>query len=194
MQLAADEIIAMVEGAGIHLRPTLRAAARLDRRHGGFDTIARALADGNVTILQDVIREGAGDHAAIASIMAPPLFPKLDQLCDQAIAFIFALCQADQVADKLQQETDQTQRITFAEYHAKLFRIATGWLGWTPEQAWGSTPAEIAEAYEGRVEMLKAIFGGASDREMVSEPDTTRDEAGWAELKALALMGGNRAG
>jgi len=31
----------------------------------------------------------------------------------------------------------------------------------TPETAWNATPNEIAEAYQGRLDMLKAIYGAA---------------------------------
>src|SRR5690606_40333271 len=41
---------------------------------------------------------------------------------------------------------------------AQLFSIATGWLGWTPEEAWNATPAEIIAAKGGRTEMIVEIL------------------------------------
>lgn len=38
-----------------------------------------------------------------------------------------------------------------------------GWLGWTPEQAFNASIPDILTAYEGRMDMLKAIFGGSED-------------------------------
>ncbi|MEA2897358.1 MAG: hypothetical protein QOJ84_2973 [Bradyrhizobium sp.] len=64
------------------------------------------------------------------------------------------------------------ERIPFAEYHTRLFRLATGWLGWTPADAWEATAAEITEAYKGRRELLSAMFGsGKSDETIISKPD-----------------------
>ena len=63
-------------------------------------------------------------------------------------------------------------RITFAEHHARLYRIATGWLGWEPATAWSSTASEIIEAYAGRVELLTAIFGDGGAK---SEDAPTHD-------------------
>lgn len=37
-----------------------------------------------------------------------------------------------------------------------------GWLGWTEHQALATDVNAIAVAYEGRVDMLKAIFGDGS--------------------------------
>ena len=51
MRLAADEITISIGNEMIYLKPTLRAAFRLERRHGGFDKIAKAIAAGNVTIM-----------------------------------------------------------------------------------------------------------------------------------------------
>lgn len=49
--------------------------------------------------------------------------------------------------------------MTFEEYLEWLFKIGAGWLGWPPAVVLGSTLREIRLAYEGKVEMLKAIHG-----------------------------------
>jgi hypothetical protein len=54
--------------------------------------------------------------------------------------------------------------VTISEHLNGLYRTGTGWLGWTPAETLDSTPAEIIEAYKGRMEMLKAIFGGGEDK------------------------------
>src|SRR5690606_7398101 len=53
--------------------------------------------------------------------------------------------------------------IPWGEAIQNLYRVATGWLGWTPETAWSATPAEITEATAGHVERLVAIHGTADD-------------------------------
>jgi hypothetical protein len=50
-------------------------------------------------------------------------------------------------------------------YISWLFEIATGWLGWSPAEAYAATIAEIRLAHRGRISLLKAIFGGKSDED-----------------------------
>ena len=57
--------------------------------------------------------------------------------------------------------------VPWREAYRDLYRFATGWLHWSPHQAWNATPAEITEALTAHMEMLKAIHGSAED-----EPDT----------------------
>ncbi|MGJ3264873.1 MAG: hypothetical protein ACFE0R_16730 [Salinarimonas sp.] len=52
-------------------------------------------------------------------------------------------------------------REPLAKHHERLFAIATGWLGWTPDVAWHATPREIMAAFKGRCDLLAAIFGSA---------------------------------
>jgi len=49
--------------------------------------------------------------------------------------------------------------VTFGEYLEWLFKVGTGWLGWPPAVVLGSTMRELRLAYEGKVDMLKAIYG-----------------------------------
>ncbi|WP_454917283.1 hypothetical protein [Xanthobacter sediminis] len=51
--------------------------------------------------------------------------------------------------------------MSLAEYHAWLFKTATGWLGWTPAEALAAPMPMIEAAFDGRVDLLRAIFGGA---------------------------------
>jgi hypothetical protein len=62
-----------------------------------------------------------------------------------------------------------------------------GWMGWSEEQALRSDVNAIQVAYEGRCDMLKAIFGGEDD----DEP-RTGDKAGPPMTPELfdAMFGG----
>lgn len=51
--------------------------------------------------------------------------------------------------------------MTFEEYLEWLFKVGTGWLGWPPPIVLGSTLRELRLAYEGKIDMLKAIHGSA---------------------------------
>ncbi len=45
------------------------------------------------------------------------------------------------------------------DYLSDLYKIGTGWLGWTPDVTLGATVAQIIVAYEGKMDMLRAIHG-----------------------------------
>lgn len=50
------------------------------------------------------------------------------------------------------------------DYHAWLYKVATGWLGWLPQDAYNSDMADIETAHAGRIDMLKAIFGSGDGK------------------------------
>jgi len=77
--------------------------------------------------------------------------------------------------------------LTFAEFHKQLFQIATGWLGWSPGQAWEATASEILLAYEGHIEKLRAIHGGSAEEEWTPESaeEARLDRAGLQRLKGM---------
>lgn len=174
MRLAPDPISIKIGGEGFTLSPSLRAAMRIARKHGDYQTALKAVLDGNLTGITDLIREGgAGDVDLIAAIKVNGLGRILDALIGPLSEFILALAGYD--PDAPASTTPTGPVIPFAEYHAQLFKIATGWLGWSPAQAWAATPAEIEAAFNGRADMLKAIFGGA-DAEQPTEPPTYTPE------------------
>jgi hypothetical protein len=187
MRLGAGDIQVTVGTMKPRLRPSLRAAFRLEQRHDGFDKLIRAIADGDWRVMSDVIAESSEprvqDYELVRAIAGIPLKEVLPSLNEPLLSHVFALAGID--PDK-QGEPSKGERITFADYHAKLYRIATGWLGWTPKEAWAATPAEIEEAYAGRMEMLRAIFGSADKgADFVPEkPDKAKlDRDGLATLK-----------
>lgn len=53
--------------------------------------------------------------------------------------------------------------MSLEEYASGLVSIATGWLGWKFDEAIRMDCLAIAIAYEGRCDMLKAIFGGEDE-------------------------------
>lgn len=189
MGLADDEITLRIEGEEIVLRPSLRAAFRLERRYAGFDQLLRQVADGSLHVLIDVV-ETCAEHPTF-------LRHDLDRFLDGGlvqiealklpiVTLIFGLAGIDPDAKDEDQEEQKNQakdRISFAKHHEKLFRIATGWLGWTPSEAWNATPAEIMAAFEGRIELLTSIFGSSEKADTKSENVTLDD-------KLRLVMGG----
>jgi hypothetical protein len=168
MQLA-DETTIEFGHEVIRLRASLRAAFRLDRRYG-FDTLVRSIIDGNLTVIADVIRECAVSPTALPNFLddleTMPLHIGIDRIRDPLIAHVMALAGADGDGDAAEHGAE---RIPFPEYFTTLFRLATGWLGWSPAVAWDATPAEITEAYKGKLKYLEATLGSGT---ATDEPNT----------------------
>lgn len=168
MRLADYEITVAIGGEAIHLRPTLRAAFRLERRYEGFEAIVKAIMDGNFTVIADVIRECSDRFTTAAAVLsaigAQPLAKVIADLTAPVLAHVASLMGIDSDASE---QPASGKRITFLEYHTRLFQIATGHLGWPPDAAWNATPAEIIEASKGRnrfiTDLLAAIFGSNSE-------------------------------
>lgn len=177
MQLATDTITIEARGHTIALRPSLRAATRLARRHGSFAPLLRGILDGHVGIITDLIREGGsvGDDRLLDTLETDGLAVMLDLLTNPLMQFVLALAGYDD--SNVEEPTDQAaEPIAFDDYHKRLFGIATGWLGWTPEVAWNATPAEIVAAHQGRVEMLKAIYGSGDQAKAPAKPEKLSDK------------------
>jgi hypothetical protein len=166
-QLAEDEITITIGHEVIYLRPSLRAALRLERQFGGFDKIIAGILAGNVTLLATILRESATYNSGIPDLIEEiglkPLHIGLGVLTGPLLAHVYRLAGIDLTTPQTTQDT-APGRIEWAEHHERLFSIATGWLGWTPSQAYEATPNEIMCAYRGKVEMLRAIYGSAEDK------------------------------
>lgn len=189
MRLAEDEITIRVGRDTVYLRPTLRAALRLERRFG-FPKLLSAIADGHVGIMAEIIREGSAYTTDIPNmldaIVTNGVQISLEILTLPLFSFVASLVGADE-SDAGEAETGP--RVTFAEGHEHLFRIATGWLGWTPDTAWNATRAEILAAHKGRVEMLQAIYGAP---EKPAGSPATADERLKGALDAIGARVGVR--
>ena len=100
----------------------------------------------------------------------------LEPVCGKLILFVLNCAGID--PDLQVTANSDPSTVTFAEHLTNLYGIATGWLGWTPQVALDSTPAEITEAYKGRLEMLRAIFGASDDADKpapTKKPKTADD-------------------
>jgi hypothetical protein len=186
MRLATEITIAL-GGETIALSPTLRAAFHLEQRHSGFEKVIKGIMDGSLTMIADVIAESCDRFrsatAVVAALGAQPIGAVMQTLTAPVLKHVFGLMGIDEEA-KPQRETGE--RLTFAEYHTRLFQIATGHLGWTPDAAWNATPAEIIEASKGRnnfiTDLLTTIFGSGKGTVTSSPDGEALDREG---LKAL---------
>jgi len=183
MALADDEINLTFDGERLTLRPTLRAAMRLERAFGGFDKILAAVADQNVTMMAALIEECGGASSSLLDFLnndrRQPMAYKLGALVEPLMALLMALAGVE--PSELDTPDADGARISYAEHHAQLFKIATGWLGWSPADAWNATPSEIKAAYAGRVELLQAVFGSTEGK-----PAPMSEDALAAFLRARA--------
>ena len=180
----AEMITFKVGKSPINLRASLRAATNMESKYG-FEQLFYACADGNLSVLADVIEISSDNRGFLKSIVDIPLIEVMPPLLENLPSHILALAGVD--PDK-KVESQGGASIPFAEYHAKLFRIGTGWLGWSPEQTWNATPSEILEAYSGHLEMLRAVHGGAeAEQSNPAAPDNAAfDRKGLHGLKSLS--------
>jgi hypothetical protein len=197
MRLPADHIAIAVGGERVRLRPTLRAAVTLDARFGGLHLAIAAVLDGSITALADVVEATSEGRSTIPDVLRSleemPLRKGIEAFTDPVLNVLCAFVGRDNETDR---KPETGKPVTFAEYHERLFEIATGWLGWAPDTAWCATPSEILAAYRGKLEMLQAIYGSGKepDDDPRSALDHTDDDIaeGWATLRTMAASGENR--
>lgn len=184
--LADSEITITFDGERIVLRPSLRAAMRLERRFDGFDNLIRGIVEQNTGVMSALIEECAEyPRNSLTDFLdydaRQPLACKLASLVEPLMALVMALAGVDY--EDIDVVTDSDDRVAYADHFERLFKLATGWLGWSPDQAWNATPGEIKAAYEGRLDLLKSIFGAGE-----KEKPKANDEAAFvAFMRARAV-------
>lgn len=153
MKLGADGIYVQLAGEAFELRPSLRASMRLVRRQGLTGLLAAAQ-DFNVTTIMDVLKEAAiKPGLLLAEIADIGLSSVRNRLTGPLALFVLAIAGIDP-DDATPTEPAPGKPVDPERVFAQLFGIATGALGWTPEQAWNATPAEIIAAHNGQTAHL----------------------------------------
>lgn len=176
MRLAANTFALQLGDKSFDLKPSLRAAFILYERYDGFHNLSRHLADGSLTAALDIMSATIVDAKAWGEYALPAngaVVRELMAATGDLIEFVMLLAGADEKAS----ERPQTGKpMPFDEYFTHLFQIGTGWLGWTPDDTWEATPAEIVNAQKGRMEMLKALFGSKEQSADVADVSSIRDD------------------
>lgn len=204
---AYEEVKIAHGGSTVTLRPSLRAAVTLEARYG-FPALFRALEEGNLTIISEIILAAsspATDAAAfLSSLPGKPLSPFIAAIRMPLAELVCMLRPAPSAKpDANAIAAPSGKSIAWGEFYAYQYEQATGWLGWTPEQAWNATPTEIERAFTGHVAKLKAIHGsGEDDKPAEKQPDPEQaarniadgldpefDRAGLRALKAKIAGG-----
>lgn len=198
-RLANDEITLALGGNTVRLRPSLRAATRLERLHDGFAGLLRNVAEFHLGTVRTVIMTAATDRQDATSFLAQIDSTPLKDVADAITAPLLALCAAFiPASDEDAKPQSSAKPMPWPAFYRELYRAATGWLQWTPEAAWNATPTEINEAFAGHIAMLKAIHGNPDEAD--SKPnaysadqlqqiddqgfDPAFDRAGLSALKA----------
>jgi hypothetical protein len=173
MPLANEIAVSIGRPLPVELRPSLRAAIRLEQRHG-FTKLAHGIAEGSYSILTDIVCECAGTKEDAAAILAMrPVGKLITALREPCNAILGPLAGLD-IPETQSEGTDKS--LTFSEMYAGLYRAATGnvftgGLGWPPSEALAATPLEIVEAIKGNAKK--------------ADPDAIDHSAGIARLKQL---------
>lgn len=201
---AYEEVRIAHGGNTVTLRPTLRAAVTLEARYG-FPTMFRALEEGSFTIISDIIQtatDSRDDAAARLSVHPGEPLSSFIGLARIPLAELVSMLMPTRDPDAVSVRPSG-KSVAWGDYYADLYEKATGWLGWTPEQAWNATPTEIDRAYTGHIAKLKAIHGSSEDdkpTEKAPDPeqaarnaadglDPDFDRAGLRALKAKIAGG-----
>lgn len=202
---AYEEVRIAHSGNTLTLRPSLRAAVTLESWFG-FPAMFRALDEGSFTIISEIILTASSpvqDAAAfLAGIPGKPLSSFFDAVQAPLFQLVAMFIPTENKTAK--PVANPGKPIPWPDYYSDLYEKATGWLGWTPEQAWNATPTEIDRAYTGHIAKLKAIHGSGEDEnptEAAPDPDQAArntadgldpefDRAGLRALKAKIAGGG----
>lgn len=151
----AEEIRIELAGETIKLRPSLRHAIRLERRQGGFRQLLTEINDGSLTAAIEVIEPHADNFHSLET----HVFSVLSAVQPALTAYVLA-CTGIDPDEKPNTGKDRGKPQPFNEHLKHLYKLGTGWLGWSADTTLDATPTEITLAYEGKLEMLKAIYGG----------------------------------
>ena len=161
----AEPIIVTIAETEIELRPSIRHAMQLERRPGSFRQLLADISEGSLTAALTIIEP----HADGMLFLENRVFDELARLQPSLTAYVLQCTGIDpDEPASAGKPTGKPQ--PFADYLTGLYRIGTGWLGWTPEITLDATPVEIQLAYAGRLEMLKAIFGSGQPEKTDTRP------------------------
>ncbi|MBX5149569.1 hypothetical protein HJB78_00930 [Rhizobium lentis] len=160
----AEDIFINLAGEAVELRPSLRHALRLERREGSFRQLLLDLQEDSLTAALDIIEP----HTDLV-FLEHRVMSELARIKPALVDYVLACSGMDEERKeeprqaKSGGETAKPQ--AFADYLLDLYRKGTGWLDWTPEQTLDATPKEISLAFEGRIEMLRAVHGGGQSEQ-----------------------------
>lgn len=160
---AYDEIVLEHGSNAVILRPSLRAASTLERSHG-FERLFQRIAEFHTGTVREIIMTAATDRKDAAAFLDTmsrlPLIRFVEIVQAQLARLVTGFIPLPDASAK----PSQGKAVPWREAYRDLYRYATGWLHWSPDQAWNATPTEITDALTAHFDMLKAIHGSAEDK------------------------------
>ena len=159
---ASREVTLAHLGNQVRLRASLRAAAQLHDLHGGFAELFRKVEEFHTETIRQIIQVAAVDRKAADAFQAQAATQPLQTLAEATHGPLMVFCAALLPAPSQSTSAAIGKLMAWPDAFAELYRIATGWLGWTPETAWNSHPDEITAALDGHVQKLTLMNGGPS--------------------------------
>lgn len=182
MRLASD-IVLRHGTLAVTLTPSLRAATLLERLHGGFPALLDQVQAFNVTTIIEIIKTaGQAPDALLQALSDAPLRMIRAVTFGPIVQLMSALMMTDNAAgiitgnDTPAKPAPSGKPVAWADLFAQLYKIATGWLGWTPATAWAATITEITDAFDGLVERIKATSGNTAEIEAETGPTPEQRE------------------
>jgi hypothetical protein len=171
-QRHANDVALGYGGDTVFLRASLRAATLIEKMDGGFAGVLHKVQQGHTGTLRGIVHNSATDRTTALALLDTMQDEKLSVIQQAMIAPAFAILTALMTPDLSTEKptatattTAQAKPVAWADFYAELYQIATGWLHWTPDAAWNATIPEITNAFQGHMDMLKAIHGGGDDAE-----------------------------
>lgn len=127
----------------------------------------RKLAQFDTRTVWHIIKETAGKTES-DDLFGYAADKSLSSFADAAQAPLFHLVAALlPEAPEAEIEATTSAPVAWSDAFRELFKIATGWLGWSPEVAWNATPQEITDAFEAHIRLVHLIGnrfeGGGTD-------------------------------
>ena len=161
----ASDIVLRHGTLAVTLTPSLRAATILERLHDGFPALLlKVQAFDTATITTIIKAAGQAPEALLQALADAPLRTIHAVTIDPVVQLLSALMMAGDDTEQNATGTPSSAKpVAWSDLYAQLYKIATGWLGWTPATAWAATITEITEAFDGMIERIKATSGTSGD-------------------------------
>lgn len=177
----------------VRLRPSLRAASSLVQTHGDLASVFRRLGEFHTGTVREIITVATTDRSDAAAFLHSVAKTPVRQFLEIAQAPLASLCLAFVPApDPDRKHVADGKMIPLTKLYRELYRLATGWLHWTPDTAWNATPTEITEALAGHNAKLRAIYGGKDSEAADDQPDLNAsaklDRDGLARLRGKGRL------
>ncbi|TGN68269.1 hypothetical protein E4L95_01925 [Paracoccus liaowanqingii] len=171
----AFEIVLEAHGQTVTLRASLRAAVTLDAMPGGFPQVHNQISRLSYTAIRAVILATATDRQAAHRFLAASAdMPLRESLPDAQAACLAVLASILPQPDEAAQSRATTaEAMPLRAYFQTLYEYATGWLGWTPAEAWAASTTEIEAAFAAHVDRLVKMTPGMSGDQSTRSASTT---------------------